>query len=226
LFIACVVGVATFHQTTDALNQKVDNVLNDFVVFDPITNNIVGPSPQLSFTTAKLMSDSLKVFFLGSSTGSLPQFIQASIFNEDYASVSTPISQLATSIRNSFAQSPDDTNKQIASYADLVVSVAEKVALWQRLGNSSDVSNPAFSDGIFRFDGIIEWIKTQGASGPDVKSAAEVCNMFLIQLGNINWSGSYIDRNGHRTTWDVNSDIRSAIGDIQPVCLYLSRIQT
>jgi len=226
LFAACVYGVVTFHQTTDAVSNKVDTVLNEFIVFNPTTGDVIGPSTGLSFTTARLLSDSLKIFFLGSNTGSLAQFVQASLLTQNIAAVATAITPLATSIRNSFNSSTDETNLYIASYADLVVSIMDKVRQWQPLTNSTNMDSPAFSDGIFRLDGIIDWVKTQGASGPDLRAAGTLCGQFLIQLGNINWSGTYQNRYGNRETWDANYDIRNVIGDVQPVCQYLAQMQT
>jgi len=226
LLATCITGVVTFHQTTDQLSNKVDSMLNEFVVFDPATGSVVGPSQALSFSTAKWLSESLKIWILGSSTGSIPQFIQASVLAEDYGAVATALIPLATSIRDSFSSAPDDTNKQIASAADLVLSILVKVRSWVPLQNSSDITNPALSDGLFRLDAIVEWVKSQGRTGPELAAAGSVCTVFLIQLGNINWSGTYTSPNGQPDTWDVNQGMRNFIGDVQPVCTYLSRMQT
>jgi len=152
------------------------------------------------------------------------QFVQASVLTQDFASVANTISPLAASIRNAFGNSNDENNLYVAEYADLIVSVMARIALWMPLNNNTNLDTPAFSEGLFRIDGIIEWIKTQGSSGPDLRTAGVLCNQFLIQLGNINWSGFYNDRNGQRVSWDANNDIRSFVGDVQPVCLSLSQL--
>jgi hypothetical protein len=105
----------------------------------------------------------------------------------------------------------------------VVQSVASVVrARWQDVPLPDSSALPAFSNGVFRLDLLLTWIKSQ-VIGDAWHGAGVNCLQFVSRLRSIPWVGQYIS-SGEPAVWDARNQVRSISEPVLKVCEAIAQI--
>eukprot|EP00759_Apiculatamorpha_spiralis_P005060 PhF_6_TR13012/c0_g1_i2/m.20620 len=109
------------------------------------------------------------------------------------------------------------TAPYIAMGSSLTSSVANVVAQLSPVYNPSPNRPAAFSDGVFRLDRLLDWVRNQ-ANYPAWQNSASLCSRLSDAIGGMYWSGTFRHRDGTYRSWDVNQQVQQVLSYVGQVC--------
>ena len=110
---------------------------------------------------------------------------------------------------------PKDVLGTIASATRMMT---DKIQDLRPLDNSTQASDPAFSTGLFRVNVLFDWIKRNADDIDAWHRGGEVCSSFLAQLRNVEWAGTYLNRQQFPQTYNVTKQVNEVMHTIQLFC--------
>lgn len=94
---------------------------------------------------------------------------------------------------------------------------------WQDVPIPASSATAAFSNGLFRLDVVLTWIKSQVIAQP-WRDAGINCLQFVAHVRSIPWIGQFIDSNGDQTEWDARSQVQSISEPVLKVCEAIAQV--
>jgi hypothetical protein len=140
----------------------------------------------------------------------------------NFSGFGNSFASFATKAAVPFESATDGISVDITTYLHAIKSIANQVATFQNVQGTA-VTNAAMSDGIFRMDHMMEFIRSQ-ADAQSWKDLGTVCNAFATQMEAITWSGSFVDGTGNQKTWDISSTMQTITDKMTEVCSKASQI--
>jgi len=185
------------------------------------SGKIVGPSSKLTTTAAQMIVDGMKIAYLGEQDGSLAKSFQEQVFGQDYGALGKAIVPLMVSIRDAFFKSSDSLNKDIASAADFIGSIAQVVGSFRKI----PVEDSSQTAGSGSLAAIRQFLETQGADKNRWAQAGRMCARFTSQLNSITWSGTYKRSDGTTEVWNGTEAINDITDNLDPICQAVLQMQ-
>ena len=183
------------------------------------------PTPELLSFTNKVLSSGAEYFFLGSFDGTLSGYLK-DLLRYDFASFAGTVKAFGASVASVFdSQSERGYEKNLHDAGALVASVAGKVEEgFKGYEGGAPAANPALSDGIFRVDHVLDFIKAN-ANATAWRNAATTCKSFSATFSSVAWYGSYEGAGSLSThTWDWRSSMQSFTEYLNEICGRLEQL--
>jgi len=187
------------------------------------------PPEGIRTFASRLFSSAASTFFFGDSDGTIAGFIQ-NVMLYDFHGLGQQFITFSSKVATAFTAPPAPSapcqqsnggpgcaSPTILTAANAINSIATKVGTFVDVTTGTQSATPAFSDGIFQLDSILDWVKSQ-ANSTAWSSAGVVCQNFATAFGGVSWYGSFIDSNGNQQTWDIRSDVTKAMTGFNEVC--------
>ena len=107
--------------------------------------------------------------------------------------------------------------------ASVTASVANVMLSFQRV-SGVPLGAPAMSDGVFRLDMFLEWVRAQTVNA-DWSNAATLCRQVTTRLRQLSWSGTYLNTNGDPVSWEFNNKMDDITQYVDQVCSGLQNLR-
>ena len=112
--------------------------------------------------------------------------------------------------------------------ASFVASVASVMVPFQQVSgmpvSGMPLGVPAMSDGVFRLDLFLNWLRAQTVDA-DWKNAATLCRQATTRLRQLSWIGTYLNTDGNSVSWDINNKIADITQYVDQVCSGLQNLR-
>lgn len=207
LLVGVLVAVVGVRGRVNETLTKVDQIVDAVESGKPT-------SSMLEFSN-KLLSSATTYFFLGNWDGTVAGFVQ-DLLRYDFSGFASAYITFANKFGPAFSSSSDSVDQAIVTAMNAIKSVATQVQSFQNV-NANAATNAALSDGLFRLDHMLDFIRSQ-SNVQSWKDAAGVCQLFSTQLKTITWSGSYVDGNGNTRTWNIQDTMNQVTDKMTSIC--------
>lgn len=217
--IAVLVAVMIVRSRVEKTLDSVDTIINEV--------QSGKPSAGMVSTANTVLSSAAGYFFLGSFDGTIAGFVQ-NIFLYDFSGMATDFVVFSQRVEAVFADvnsTSYEVNRVILTGARAIKSIASVVQAGFHNVNGATVApdSAAMSDGIFRVDHIVHWLRSQ-ANTNAFKTAGVVCGDFTQQMERVVWTGSWVDANGVQRTFDIRDGMHSVLIRVKDVCQRLAKL--
>lgn len=218
--VAVLVAVLGARSRVEATLDKVDQIIDEV--------HSGKPSAGTLQTTNTILSSAAGYFFLGSFDGTITGYLQ-NLFLYDFVGMAQDLKGFATNVESVFADVNSSSHGEERAFltgARAVKSIAGAVAsAFQNVqGATVAPDQAAMSEGIFRLDGALQFVRSQ-ASAPAWKDAAGICKQFVASMNAVQWYGSWVDADGTTRDWNINSDMHTVLTRVNDICVRLARLQ-